>query len=142
MSKSNSSLERQVRIELLRARAAVERQEMCLITRHIGQSLQPEHIVGLLKGQFGKTVSASFGSHTKTGHWLDFILTFGRRYPLMVSGASALAGSVLGKKKWRIGALALTGWRLFTAYQNIQQRKKDKYIRPHNPNSNRIFGPF
>lgn len=142
MSKSNSSLERRVRIELLRARAAVERQEMCAITHQIGQSLQPDHIFGLLKGQFGKSVSASFGSHSKTGHWLDFILSFGKRYPLLVSGASAVAGGVVGKKKWRLGALALTSWRLFTAYQNMQQRKKDRYIRPHNPNSNRIFGPF
>lgn len=142
MSKSNSSLERQVRIELLRARAAVQRQEMCLITREIGQSLQPEHIVGLLKDQFGKSVSASFGAHTKTGYWLDFILSFGKRYPLIVSSASALAGGVIGKKKWRLGALALTSWRLFTAYQSIQQRKKDRYIQASRPQSGRIMGPF
>lgn len=142
MSKPNSHLERQVRIELLRARAAVERQEMCLLTRQIGQSLQPEHIFDLFKGQLSKSFSSNFGSHTKTGHWLDFLLSFGKRYPLLVSGASALAGSVMSKKKWRLGALALTSWRLFNAYQSMQKRKRDRYIQPINPKSSRIIGPF
>lgn len=142
MSKPNSNLERRVRIELLRTRAAVERQELCVLTRQISQSLQPEHIFDLFKGQVSKSISSSFGSHTKTGHWLDFLLSFGKRYPLLVSGASALAGSVVSKKKWRLGALALTSWRLYSAYQNIQKRKRDRYIQPMNPKSSRIIGPF
>ena len=142
MSKTNPKLERRVRIELLRARASIERQEMCLITRQIGQSFQPDQMFDLFKGQLSKTVSARFGSHTKVGSWMDFLLSFGKRYPLLVSGASALAGGVVNKKGWRLGALALTSWRLFSAYQNIQQRKKDRYLQASNPDSSRVIGPF
>lgn len=141
MSKLNSRVERQVRIELLRARAAVERRELCYISRQIGASVQPENIFALLKGQFSKNLGVHFGASKASG-WIDFALSFGQRYPLLLSGASAVAGTVLGKKKWRFGALALTTWRLYSAYQSLQQRKKDRYVQADKPHSGRIIGPY
>lgn len=141
MSKLNHKVERQVRIELLRARAAVERQELCFISRQICSSVQPENIFALLKGQVSNTLSAQFGSSTKTGSWIDFVLSFSQRYPLLLSGASAVVGTVLGRKKWRLGAVALTTWRLYSAYQSLQQHKKDRLVQAKRPQSNRVIGP-
>lgn len=141
MSRVNSKVERQVRIELLRARAAVERQELCFISRQIGASVQPENIFALLKGQITRGFGSHFGS-SKTSGWIDFVLSFGQRYPLLLSGASAVAGTVLGKKKWRFGAIALTSWRLYSAYQSMQQRKKDRYVQANKPQSGRVIGPY
>lgn len=140
MSKVNSKVERQVRIELLRARAAVERQELCFISRQISASVQPENIFSLLKGQVSQGLSSHFGS-SKTSGWIDFFLSFNQRYPLLLSGASAVAGTVLGRKKWRLGAMALTTWRLYSAYQAMQQRKRDRLVQAKQPLSNRVIGP-
>lgn len=141
MTTPNTKLDRRVRIELLRARAAVERQEMCYITRQIGASIQPENIFALLRGQISQGIGTKLGA-SKTGKWLDFVLSLSQRYPLLLSGASALAGTVVGKKKWRIGAVALTTWRLYGAYQTMQQRKKDRYVQATKPHSGRVMGPF
>lgn len=140
MSRVNSKIERQVRIELLRARAAVERQELCFISRQIGASVQPENVFALLKGQASKVLGAQFGS-SKTNGWIDFILSFSQRYPLLLSGASAVASTVVGKKKWRLGVMALTTWRLYSAYQSMQQRKRDRLVHAKQPQSDRIIGP-
>lgn len=140
MSRVNNKVERQVRIELLRARAAVERQELCFISRQIGASVQPENILALLKGQVTRGFGSHFGS-SKAGGWIDFVLSFSQRYPLLLSGASAVASTVVGKKKWRLGALALTTWRLYSAYQNMQQRKRDRLLQAKRPQSGRIIGP-
>ncbi|GAA5089274.1 MULTISPECIES: hypothetical protein [Paenalcaligenes] len=137
-----TEINRLVRIELLRARAELERREACYLAREISSSLQPEHLLGMVKGQFTQGLSASFGAGSKAGGWLDFVLSLGKRYPLVVSGLSALAGTVVGKKKWRLGALAMTGWRLFSAYQKLQKKKKEKYIQPSQPKSGRVIGPF
>ena len=141
MTTPNAKLDRRVRIELLRARAALERQEMAYLTRQIGSSMQPENIMALFKGRFSNVLGMGL-SGTKTGHWLDFALSFHQRYPLLLSGVSALASSVLGKKKWRLGAAAFTAWRLFSSYQATQQRKKDRYVQAKQPASGRVIGPF
>lgn len=140
MSKINKHVERQVRIELLRARAAVERQELCYHTRRISACIQPENIFALLKSKFFGGVNASVGT-SKLGSWLDFALSSSQRYPLLLSGASALVSTVFGKKKWRLGALALTAWRLFGTYQTMQQNKKGRLVQAKQPQSNRIIGP-
>lgn len=142
MSSQKNQIDRKVRIELLRARAALERKELCYLSQQIGSSLQPSSILTGLKGQLFHGLSSGLGPSSKTGHWLDFIWSLGKRYPLLVSGASALAGTVVGKKKWRLGAIALTAWRLFGAYQSIQQNKRDSYVRADDPKSRRIMGPF
>lgn len=138
MNKPNPVLERKVRLELLRSRAAVERGQMCQIAAEIGQSLEPSSLLDLAKRQIGQRFSFSAGADS----WLDLFLSSGRRYPILFSGASALLGTVLGKKKWRFGALALTAWRLFGAYQNLQAQRQERYVQPKNRSSSRIIGPI
>ncbi len=140
MNKPNSLLERKVRLEVLRARAAIERGQMCDIVTDLGKSLEPGSLFGLAKRQMTQGVSASLGSGV--GSWFDLLLSSGRRYPILFSGASAVMGSVLGKRKWRFGALALTAWRLFGAYQQLQTKKQDRYVQPQNRSSSKVIGPF
>lgn len=142
MSTANKKLERQVRIELLRTRAELERKELCYITRELSSQLKPMNLIDLLKGQVVQGVSSSFGAGSKTGQWVNFALTLGRRYPLVFSGVSMLAGTIVRRKGWRLGAMALTTWRLLNVYQEHQQKKKDSYIQPEHPDSRRIIGPF
>lgn len=137
MSQKNQELNRRVRIELLRARAAYERELVCHQGRTLMHELKPQNMFGLVS----QAVSG-FGSKSKTGHWLGFALSLGKRYPLMVSSVSALAGTLLGKKKWRLGAMALTAWRLYGAYQGVQQKKQESYVHADRPDSRRVMGPF
>lgn len=138
MSQKNNELDRRVRIELLRARAAYEREQICYQTRQLSQTLTPKSLFGLLSQGIG----TKFAAKRSGGHWLDFALSFSQRYPLMLSSVSAVAGTLLGRKKWRLGALALTAWRLYGAYQGVQQRKKDSYVQAQQPKSGRVMGPF
>lgn len=119
MSRVNQQVERRVRIEMLRARAAVERQELCFYSRQLSHAVQPDNLFSLLKGQLSQGVGSYFSSQ-KAGGWLELALSFSQRYPMLLSGASAVAGTVLSKKKWRLGVVALTAWRLYSAYQRLR----------------------
>lgn len=140
MSQHNSYLDRKIRIEVLRARAAIERGQMCEIVNELGQSLEPSSLFSGLKQQVIKGFSLEAGAGV--GPWLDFIFSSGRRYPILFSGVSALVGTVLGKRKWRLGALGLTAWRLFGAYQQLQFQRKERYVQPKNRTSSKVIGPF
>lgn len=140
MTKPNSLLERKIRLEVLRARAAIERGQMCDIVTDIGKSLEPSSLLGLAKRQVTQGFSSGVGSGVSS--WLNLLLSSGRRYPILFSGVSAVLGSVLGKRKWRAGALALTAWRLFGAYQQLQAKKQDRYVQPQNRSSSKVIGPF
>lgn len=142
MNYPKTKLDKRVRIELLRARATIEREEMGYLVCQLSTELKPANIWSLLKGQLMTGVGANFGAGSKTQDWLSFLLSFGKRYPLVVSGASVLAGSIVRKKKWRLGAMALTAWRLFGVYQGLHQSKQDKYVHADKPQSSRVMGPF
>lgn len=140
MGKANPYLERKVRIEVLRARAAVERGQLCKVASELSQSLEPSALFNVARNQVTQGLSSGLGAGM--GSWLDLAFSSGRRYPLLFSGASALLGSLFGKKKWRLGAMALTAWRLFGAYQHIQAQKQERYVQPRNRSSSNVIGPF
>ena len=102
----NSARERAVRIELARARAALERQAIARDARELASSLRPS---ALAHSAFPRLSSRS------PSQWLLDAVTLTRRYPLLASSASALL-SGLGKGKrrrwWRIGAGLLLSWQL------------------------------
>lgn len=142
MSKHKVTIERRVRIELLRSRAEIERYELCKATEALCATVQPANLLNLAKGQFSHQVKASFGPQTSVGGWISFVSSLGKNYPLLSSGVSALLGSVIGKKQWRLGALAISAWRLYSALQQIQQKKEDSYVQPSNRESMRVMGPL
>ena len=140
MAKSNPYLERKVRIEVLRARAAVERGQLCKVASELSHSLEPSTLFNVVRSQLTHGLSSGLGAGM--GSWVDLIFSSGRRYPLLFSGASALLSSVLGKKKWRLGAMALTAWRLFGAYQHLHAKKQERYIQPRSRPKSTGIGPF
>ena len=142
MSKPSPKLQRQVRIEVLRAQAALEREQLCIATRQLRSSLEPGHVVDGLKQQIVNSWSGLLGGGSSTGSWLRFLFSSGQRYPILLSSASALLGTVLGKKRWRFGAMAMAAWRLFGAYKSISQQRKQRYVQPKNQNSSRLIGPL
>ncbi|HEY9459795.1 MAG TPA: hypothetical protein VIR04_03230 [Paralcaligenes sp.] len=105
MNKNISIIERPERIELARARAALERQSLERGIRNLEESLKP---ATLFRGLLPKSVaqSGSLG-------WLGQGLLLTQRYPLLASGASALISGLGKRHRWlRLGAGLLLGWQL------------------------------
>ena len=115
-SNRNTAQERAVRIELARARAALERQAVARGARELASQLQPRV---LMHNAFPR-----FSSRSPTD-WLWQAVKLTRRYPLLTSSASALL-SGLGKGKrrvwWRIGAGLLLSWQMA---RNMNRKGED-----------------
>ncbi len=96
---------REVKIELLRARAAIERQTLQNSLRHVGQDLQPG---ALLRSFLPASVSRK-----RPTDWLFQGLGLLRRYPFIVSTASALLSGVRKRNRLlRLGAGLLLSWQV------------------------------
>ncbi len=115
---SMSAQERAIRIELLRARAALERQALSQQIHTLGNELSPGNLL--------RSVAPSGRS---VGGLLTSALTLTRRYPLLLSGASTLLSS-LGGRWVRLGALALTGWKLYSSATDHKRKKRESVLVP------------
>ena len=112
MAKPTTTVDRAVRIELLRARAALERESLAQDIASTTRSLKPGNLLkrwipSLAKGNLSKLA------------WQGF--TLARRYPFISSTLSAL---VMGRGK-RAGLLklaggALLGWQAFKAWRDTR----------------------
>jgi hypothetical protein len=114
MAKSRH-IDRAVRIELLRARAALEREALVISVVEAGQSLTPRSLFSSIWPR----VAAANGSRMA-------MQAFGllRRYPMVGSSLSALAfggGKKTGVMKAAGGALL--AWRLFSAWRGSKKEK-------------------
>ncbi|NYT62328.1 hypothetical protein H0A66_08375 [Alcaligenaceae bacterium] len=117
MKKSLSATERAVQIELLRARAAIERHSLTNSLGNLGQSLKP--------GAVMHAVFPRLSSKSATG-WLLQVFKLTRQYPLLASSASALLTGV-GKRKrlWKIAAGLLLSWQLAQVMKDKGSRRSD-----------------
>src|SRR5690606_22920566 len=106
MAKETSSARlREVKIELLRARAAIERQSLQNSLHHLGQDLQPKALLRSL-------LPASM-SRKRPTDWLFQGVSLMRRYPFIVSTASALLSGVRKRHRLlRLGAGLLLSWQV------------------------------
>ena len=107
MKKSLSASERALQIELVRARAALERQHFAYSVRNMSRLLTPAALVrGLFPGSPGKAGAS----------WLAQGVALARRYPFLASGVSALL-SRAGKRHrwWRLAAGLLLSWKVVRA---------------------------
>ncbi|WP_397474056.1 hypothetical protein [Pusillimonas sp.] len=96
---------REVKIELLRARAAIERQTLGNSFRRLGQDLKPS---ALLRGLLPASVSRK-----RPTDWMFQGLNLVRRYPFIVSTASALLSGVRKRHRLlRLGAGLLLSWQV------------------------------
>lgn len=96
---------REVKIELLRARAAIERQTLANGFRHLGQDIKP---ASLLRGLLPASIS-----RTRPTDLLFQGFSLMRRYPFIVSTASALLSGVRKRHHLlRLGAGLLLSWQV------------------------------
>lgn len=107
MKKSMSPADRAMQIELVRARAALERQSL---GRNVGELTHSFTPSALMSSFFPRM------SSRKPSDWLFKALSLGRQYPLLASVAST-AFSRVGKRRrlWRIAAGLLLSWQVARA---------------------------
>lgn len=118
MSKKMSAQERIVRIELARTRAALERQDVARSLHDVQDSLTPA-------GLWASFLSRS-RRRRRAGqriNWVSQAMILSRRYPFLLSSASAVF-STIGRGRyglvWRIALGAFAGWKVI---QGVQQAR-------------------
>jgi len=113
MAKRSPTVDRAVRIELLRARAAIERESLAQSIASAGRRLEPASLIkGLLPGL------ASGGA----SRWALQAISLARRYPIVSSSLSAMV--MRGGKRsklLKIAGGAFVGWQLFKAWKGSRQ---------------------
>ncbi|KAA0890238.1 hypothetical protein [Pusillimonas sp. ANT_WB101] len=96
--------DRSVQIELVRARAALERQSVVHAVRNLSASMKPRAIA---RSAFPQLTGRSLAG------WALQAVALTRRYPLLASTASAaLSGLSRRSRWWRIGAGLLLSWQV------------------------------
>jgi len=107
MTRLPSGRDRAVRIELLRARAAVERQGMAYGLRQVGDALTPR---GLLESFMPR----ARGPRKSPSDLLARAFMLSRRYPMMLSLGSALLSTAARRRLrwWKLAAGAVLAWQM------------------------------
>jgi len=102
MSQS-SARDRKTRIELLQARAAIERQSMVHGVQYLGASLTPR---GLMESVFPRSKRKS------PSDLLMSTVNLSRKYPMLLSVGSALFTARARRRLrwWKLAAGALVAW--------------------------------
>ena len=112
------SIDRAVRIELLRARAAIERESLAQGIASAGRKLEPASLLkSLLPGLASSNAS----------RWALQAIGLARRYPLVSSSLSAMF--MRGGKRFRllkVAAGALVGWQLWKTWQEASGKDPDE----------------
>jgi len=102
-------VERAVRLELLRARAAVERESFVMHVTRLGDALDPRALIGRM-------------TQTKGASFLFQGFDFAKRYPFVTSTLSTLLFGRFSRLA-KFGGIALTLWQAFVvAQKQIQDR--------------------
>jgi len=118
MAKPSRDIDRAVRIELLRARAAIERESLVQDIASATTSLKPGNLVKRLLPSMAQGNLSSI-------LWQGVSLA--RRYPFVSSTLSAL---VMGRGKraglFKLAGGALLGWQAYTAWRNTRSSSKDE----------------
>jgi hypothetical protein len=111
-------VDRAVRIELLRARAALEREALVVSVVEAGQSLSPRSLFSSVWPRVAAANSSRLAMQA-----------FGllRRYPVIGSGLSTLVFG--GSKKTgllKLGGGLLLGWRLLSAWRSAKEDRLER----------------
>lgn len=102
-SRLSPEVERAVRLELLRARAAVERETFLFHASTLSDALDPRALIGRV-------------TQTKGAGYLFQGLGFAKRYPFLTSSLSTLLFGRFSKLA-KYGGVALTLWQAFMVAQ-------------------------
>lgn len=105
MTRTHTARERAARIELLRARAAIERQSLARSVQHLGNALTPGALLGSV---FPRSVRRS------PSELLMRAFSLSRRYPMVLSVASALLSAPMRRRlRWlKLAAGAVAAWQV------------------------------
>ena len=120
MSKArmNAKQLRDVRKDMLRARAQVERHALARSTQRLAGELSPGALV--------RSLVPSRLSSKQPSDWLLDGVGLLRRYPYLVSAASTVFSGLHRRRRlWRIGASLLLGWAL--ARGNRGKNRSDEH---------------
>lgn len=122
MGKSSPAADRAMRIELLRAKAALERETLVINVAAVGRTLTPGNA---MRGLWPGVVEAARASGGTNMAMQAFNVW--RRYPIIGSTLSAL---VLGggRKSHLLKAIVVgvAGWKLYQGFQAKPQRSDDR----------------
>ncbi|MFC4278682.1 hypothetical protein [Achromobacter aloeverae] len=127
MSKKLSpAIDRAVRLELLRAKAAVEREALVHHLAEAGVALSPSHLVrNMLPASLKGLAGGGGGSRLA---WQVFGLL--RRYPMVLSSASALVmGGNRKSKLLKLAAGALVGWQALRVWREKRDDSDESHAR-------------
>lgn len=107
MKKALSAKDRALHIELVRARAAIERHKLRRDIHVVRDSLSPSALARSVLPDSGPDGNSA-------SDWFWKVLALARRYPMVTSGASALVSSTIGKRHrvLKLGLGLLVGWQL------------------------------
>ena len=117
MAKRSPSIDRAVRIEPLRARAAIERESWPRASPAPAASWSRPRLKSLLPGLASSNAS----------RWALQAIGLARRYPLVSSSLSAMF--MRGGKRFRllkVAAGALVGWQLWKTWQEASGKDPDE----------------
>jgi hypothetical protein len=117
VAKLSPVVERAVRIELLRAQAAVEREVLIQNVADLGVSLSPSHLVkGLLPTGLGGLGGLTSGNAPRLALQAFSLM---RRYPVVLSSLSAVfLGGNKRSKLVKLATGAVVGWQVFRAWRS------------------------
>lgn len=114
MAKRSPSIDRAVRIELLRARAAIERESLAHSIASTSRSLTPGNLL--------KRWLPGLGGSGNLSNLLWQGVSLARRYPFISSTVSAL---IMGRGKrsrlFRVAGGVLLGWQAFKAWRGTRE---------------------
>jgi hypothetical protein len=108
MNKTSSIVDRQVRIELLRARAAVEREALRHHAGDLADALSPSHMLKGLVPRLG-------GGNMPMMAWQAFSLV--RRYPVIMSTLSAVFLRGKRSRLLKLATAGVVGWQVYRGWQ-------------------------
>ena len=115
MNKLSPEVDRQVRIELLRARAAVEREALLHNVTGLTQSLSPAHLIKSLMPRLGATNMPGLALQA-------FSLV--RRYPIITSSLSAVFLRGKRSRLMKLAGAAAVGWQVYRGWQARQAQAR------------------
>lgn len=117
MTKRSPTVDRAVRIELLRARAAIERESLAQGIVSTSRRLEP---ASLLKRFLPGLASGG------ASRWAMQAIGLARRYPIISSSLSAMFMRGGGKSKLlKVAGGALVGWQLFKLWRDSRDDRDE-----------------
>lgn len=116
MPQHNAAFDRQVRIELLRTRAALERETLARRIREAGHDLAPRQLV--------RSTLASVTGKAE-GSMLSQLASTAMRHPVISSALPSLLLGKTGGRAMRAVAIGLTGWQLYKAWRGSRAGDKE-----------------